>query len=85
MDDYNTSRPHDALGGLPPKVYREKNNKPMGLRCAAATPALHFAPQVCINQKNSLRLNCTKKGKPTTHSNEYFTHEIYFKIKTSFI
>ena len=44
MDDYNSTRPHDALGGLPPKVYREKNNKPMGLRCATATPALHFAP-----------------------------------------
>ena len=25
IHDYNNHRPHDALGGLPPKLYREKN------------------------------------------------------------
>lgn len=44
VDDYNGARPHDALGGVSPKMYREKNNKPMGLRSASATPSLHYAP-----------------------------------------
>lgn len=41
VDDYNSSRPHDALGGLSPRMYRNKNNKFIGLRYAPATPALH--------------------------------------------
>ena len=43
VDDYNSKRPHDALGGLPPKMYREKNAKPIGLRSAPAAPPLHYA------------------------------------------
>lgn len=43
VDDYNNKRPHDALDGLPPKMYREKNAKPIGLRSAPATPTLHGA------------------------------------------
>lgn len=47
VDDYNCMRPHDALGGLSPKMYREKhsdkNQQPIGLRYASATPSLHFA------------------------------------------
>ena len=43
VDDYNTIRPHDALGGLSPKMYREKNQKSIGLRSASATPSLHYA------------------------------------------
>jgi len=46
VDDYNCRRPHDALGGLPPKIYREQNKKThpaIGLRCASATPSLHYA------------------------------------------
>lgn len=46
VDDYNTMRPHDALDGLPPKIYREKNAPPVGLRYATATPPLHYAQQV---------------------------------------
>lgn len=33
MDDYNDARPHDALGGIPPRVYREKNKL---LSCSAS-------------------------------------------------
>lgn len=45
VDDYNYHRPHDALGGLSPKMYREKNTQPVGLRYAPATPPLHYAQQ----------------------------------------
>jgi putative transposase len=31
-DDYNNARPHDALGGQPPRIYREKNYQVPGLR-----------------------------------------------------
>ncbi|WP_394330959.1 integrase core domain-containing protein [Hydrotalea flava] len=30
VDDYNTTRPHDALGGISPKMYREKNQQSIG-------------------------------------------------------
>ena len=43
IDDYNTNRPHDALGGISPRMYRNKNEKAIGLRSAPATPPLHFA------------------------------------------
>jgi putative transposase len=43
IDDYNNERPHDALGGLSPRMYREKNSKAIGLRSASATPSLHYA------------------------------------------
>lgn len=46
VDDYNNHRPHDALGGVAPRVYRTKNNAPDALRCASATPPLHCAHQV---------------------------------------
>jgi putative transposase len=49
VDDYNCLRPHDALGGLSPKMYREKqeqkNRSAVGLRSASATPPLHYAQQ----------------------------------------
>ena len=43
VDDYNNDRPHDALGGLSPKMYKEKNRTAIGLRSATATPPLHYA------------------------------------------
>ena len=49
VDDYNCLRPHDALGGLSPKMYREKYTQKtvpaVGLRYASATPPLHSAQQ----------------------------------------
>lgn len=48
--DYNNNRPHDALGGLTPALYRIKAQgeilaAPDGLRFASATPPLHYAHQ----------------------------------------
>ena len=51
-DDYNTTRPHDALGGMPPRVYREQMGRPLGLRSASATPSLHYAP--AVSKKNQM-------------------------------
>ena len=44
VNDYNHNRPHDALGGLSPKMYKEKFWA-QGLRSASATPSLHYAPE----------------------------------------
>jgi len=49
VDDYNSTRPHDALGGLSPNMYREKNNQRLGLRSASATPSLHSAQSFDAN------------------------------------
>lgn len=53
VHDYNHHRPHDALGGLSPKMYKEKCCF-QGLRSASATPSLHYAPEsnddkLCLN------------------------------------
>lgn len=47
VEDYNTERPHDALGGLPPVMFREryKNISFPVLRSASATPSLHSAQE----------------------------------------
>jgi putative transposase len=55
INDYNHHRPHEALGGLPPALYRiraEDKNQPLsaGLRYATATPSLHYAQQKVTSQ-----------------------------------
>ena len=55
IEDYNHHRPHDALKGIPPAVFRarwEQNNINFsdGLRSAPATPSLHYAHQKTILQ-----------------------------------
>lgn len=44
INNYNQYRPHDALGGLSPKMYREKFWV-QGLRSASAAPPLHYTPE----------------------------------------
>jgi putative transposase len=50
VDDYNSARPHDALGGLSPKMYKEKKQSLPGLRSATATPSFHSALEGILNQ-----------------------------------
>jgi putative transposase len=50
IEEYNDNRPHDALGGLSPKMYKEKMNPLPGQRSATATPPLHTAPEETLIQ-----------------------------------
>lgn len=54
VEDYNTKRPHDALGGLSPKMYKENLSPLRGLRSATATPPLHAAPEEQLNKTKQL-------------------------------
>lgn len=47
LKDYNKERPHDALGGLSPSMYKSKNQNLLGLRSAT----LHYSQEDLTNQK----------------------------------
>ncbi|MBK7884853.1 MAG: transposase [Chitinophagaceae bacterium] len=51
VDDYNCTRPHDALNGLSPKIYREKTINLL-LRYATATPPLTTPNRLNENNYN---------------------------------
>lgn len=46
IKDYNQERPHDALGGLSPAMYKNKNAKLLGLRSAP----LHLGQEALNNE-----------------------------------
>jgi len=50
VNDYNRERPHDALGGLSPLMYKSKNQKLLGLRSAT----LHFDQEALKNKINPI-------------------------------
>jgi putative transposase len=46
IKDYNEQRPHEALKGVSPRRYREKEAEAvLGFRSASATPSLHFTQE----------------------------------------
>jgi len=53
VTDYNVVRPHDALGGLSPKMYRENDQPLLGLRSATATPPLNSASKEVRTKQQS--------------------------------
>ncbi len=54
VHDYNHHRPHDALGGLSPKMYKEKScfpglrSVPLRLRLRSTTPRRAINNQLCV-------------------------------------
>ncbi len=83
IDDYNNHRPHDALGGIPPALYRQnfdrKNHAPPArapLRFGFAFASLRPAGDQI--KGNCLLLNRTEKGKPSYDSVQYCIGQCFF-------